>query len=96
MGIFNSLIAYVSNAMSLSTSTGYERALSEIHLLATQKCGRFFSIVFYLRWRASPDACLTNLASYHHASGDARYQSGHFSKCFLHLKQNQQPFENAI
>ena len=72
-----------------------KRALSEIHLLATQKCGRF-SIIFYLRWRASPDACLINLVSYQHASGDARYQSGHFSKCFLHLKQNQQPFENAI
>ena len=53
MGIFNSLIAYVSNAMSLSTSTGYERALSEIHLLATQKCGRFFNYFLLMLARVS-------------------------------------------
>ena len=95
MGIFNSLIAYVSNAMPLSTSTGYEACTISNPSSCYAKVRSFFQF-FYLRWRASPDACLTNLVSYQQASGDARYQSGHFSKCFLHLKQNQQPFENAI
>ena len=96
MGIFNSLIAYVSNAMPLSTSTGYEAWRYQKSIFLLPKSAVIFSIVFCLCWRASPDAYLTNLASYQHASGDTRYQSGHFSKCFLHLKQNQQPFENAI
>ena len=96
MGIFNSLIAYVSNAMPLSTSTGYEAWRYQKSIFLLRKSAVVFSIVFYLHWRASPDACLTNLVSSQHASEDARYQSGHFSKCFLHLQQNQQPFENAI
>jgi len=46
MGIFNSLIAYVSNAMPLSTSTGYEACAISNPSSCYTKVRSFFSIVF--------------------------------------------------
>lgn len=53
MGIFNSLIAYVSNAMPLSTSTGYEAWLYQKSIFLLLKSAVVFSIFLFTLARVS-------------------------------------------
>jgi len=53
MGIFNSLIAYVSNAMPLSTSTGYEAWLYQKSIFLLRKSAVVFSIFLFTLARVS-------------------------------------------